>query len=71
MVQSRPRVGNRDALFVWLFAFLQHAGFNVVNTVLADESVGDAINAPPSLARSGCFSSRSPGPLSPCVAHGS
>ena len=48
MVQSRPQFGYIGALLVWLFAFLQYAGFNVFNTVLAGESVGDAVNAPAS-----------------------
>ena len=46
MVQSRPQFGYIGALLVWLFAFLQYAGFNVFNTVLAGESVGDAVNTP-------------------------
>jgi NCS1 family nucleobase:cation symporter-1 len=50
MVQSRPQFGYIGALLVWLFAFLQYAGFNVFNTVLAGESLGSAVNAPPSLA---------------------
>jgi nucleobase:cation symporter-1, NCS1 family len=48
MVQSRPQFGYICALLVWLFAFLQYAGFNVFNTVLAGESVGDAVGAPAS-----------------------
>lgn len=48
MVQSRPQFGYIGALLVWLFAFLQYAGFNVFNTVLAGESLGDAVNAPAS-----------------------
>ncbi len=50
MVQSRPQFGYIGALLVWLFAFLQYAGFNVFNTVLAGESLGDAVNAPATLA---------------------
>jgi NCS1 family nucleobase:cation symporter-1 len=50
MVQSRPQFGYIGALLVWLFAFLQYAGFNVFNTVLAGESVGDAVNAPASFS---------------------
>jgi nucleobase:cation symporter-1, NCS1 family len=48
MVQSRPQFGYIGALLVWLFAFLQYAGFNVFNTVLAGESVSDAVNTPAS-----------------------
>jgi NCS1 family nucleobase:cation symporter-1 len=50
MVQSRPQFGYIGALLVWLFAFLQYAGFNVFNTVLAGESVGDAVNTPASFS---------------------
>jgi NCS1 family nucleobase:cation symporter-1 len=48
MVQSRPQFGYIGALLVWLFAFLQYAGFNVFNTVLAGESVADAVKTPAS-----------------------
>jgi len=48
MVQSRPQFGYIGALLVWLFAFLQYAGFNVFNTALAGESFGDAVNTPAS-----------------------
>lgn len=48
MVQSRPQFGYIGALLVWLFAFLQYAGFNVFNTVLAGESIGDAVKTPAS-----------------------
>jgi NCS1 nucleoside transporter family len=47
MVQSRPQFGYIGALLVWLFAFLQYAGFNVFNTALAGESLGDAVHTPP------------------------
>jgi NCS1 family nucleobase:cation symporter-1 len=46
MVQSRPQFGYIGALLVWLFAFLQYAGFNVFNTALAGESVGAAVHTP-------------------------
>jgi nucleobase:cation symporter-1, NCS1 family len=48
MVQSRPQFGYIGALLVWLFAFLQYAGFNVFNTALAGESLGDAVHTPAS-----------------------
>ena len=32
MIQSRPQFGYLGALLVWLFAYLQYAGFNVFNT---------------------------------------
>jgi nucleobase:cation symporter-1, NCS1 family len=46
MVQSRPQFGYIGALLVWLFAFLQYAGFNVFNTVLAQQAVTQATKAP-------------------------
>jgi purine-cytosine permease-like protein len=39
MIQSRPQFGYIGALLVWLFAYLQYAGFNVFNTLLAADSV--------------------------------
>ncbi|MDQ2850496.1 cytosine permease [Dermatophilaceae bacterium Sec6.4] len=39
MIQSRPQFGYVGALLVWLFAYVQYAGFNVFNTVLAGDSV--------------------------------
>jgi NCS1 nucleoside transporter family len=44
MIQSRPQFGYIGALLVWLFAFVQYAGFNIFNTVLAGQSVGGAIS---------------------------
>lgn len=44
MIQSRPQFGYRGALLVWLFAYIQYAGFNIFNTILAGESVGGAIS---------------------------
>ena len=38
MIQSRPQFGYIGALLVWLFAYLQYAGFNVFNTILAGEA---------------------------------
>ena len=40
MIQSRPQFGYVGALLVWLFAYVQYAGFNVFNTIL----VGDAMS---------------------------
>ncbi len=40
MIQSRPQFGYVGALLVWLFAYLQYAGFNIFNTILA----GDALD---------------------------
>ena len=34
MIQSRPQFGYVGALLVWLFAYVQYAGFNVFNTIL-------------------------------------
>ncbi len=39
MIQSRPQFGYVGAILVWLFAYLQYAGFNVFNSVLAGESM--------------------------------
>jgi purine-cytosine permease-like protein len=37
MIQSRPQFGYIGAILVWLFAYLQYAGFNVFNTLLASD----------------------------------
>jgi nucleobase:cation symporter-1, NCS1 family len=39
MIQSRPQFGYVGALLVWLFAYLQYAGFNVFNSVLAGDAM--------------------------------
>ncbi|HEX2904543.1 MAG TPA: cytosine permease [Jatrophihabitans sp.] len=39
MIQSRPQFGYLGALLVWLFAYLQYAGFNVFNSILAGDSM--------------------------------
>jgi NCS1 nucleoside transporter family len=39
MIQSRPQFGYIGALLVWLFAYVQYAGFNVFNTILAGQSM--------------------------------
>src|SRR6201996_1080161 len=39
MIQSRPQFGYLGALLVWLFAYVQYAGFNVFNTVLVGDSM--------------------------------
>ncbi len=44
MIQSRPQFGYVGALLVWLFAYLQYAGFNVFNTVLAADSLDTTIH---------------------------
>ena len=41
MIQSRPQFGYVGAILVWLFAYLQYAGFNVFNSILAAESLHD------------------------------
>ncbi len=38
MIQSRPQFGYVGALLVWLFAYLQYAGFNIFNTILAGQA---------------------------------
>jgi nucleobase:cation symporter-1, NCS1 family len=44
MIQSRPQFGYLGALLVWLFAYLQYAGFNVFNTILAGQSAHSTIH---------------------------
>jgi purine-cytosine permease-like protein len=44
MIQSRPQFGYVGALLVWLFAYLQYAGFNVFNTILAGEAVAGSVH---------------------------
>jgi NCS1 nucleoside transporter family len=39
MIQSRPQFGYIGALLVWLFAYLQYAGFNIFNTILAGQAM--------------------------------
>jgi NCS1 family nucleobase:cation symporter-1 len=39
MIQSRPQFGYVGALLVWAFAYLQYAGFNIFNTILAGDSL--------------------------------
>jgi nucleobase:cation symporter-1, NCS1 family len=43
MIQSRPQFGYVGALLVWLFAYLQYAGFNVFNIILAGQSGSETI----------------------------
>ena len=44
MIQSRPQFGYVGALLVWLFAYLQYAGFNIFNTVLAGQALGASVH---------------------------
>jgi purine-cytosine permease-like protein len=39
MIQSRPQFGYVGALLVWLFAYIQYAGFNIFNTILAADAM--------------------------------
>src|ERR1700687_861957 len=39
MIQSRPQFGYVGALLVWLFAYVQYAGFNVFNTILGGDAM--------------------------------
>ena len=39
MIQSRPQFGYVGAILVWLFAYLQYAGFNIFNTLLSADSM--------------------------------
>ena len=43
MIQSRPQFGYIGAILVWLFAYLQYAGFNVFNTILAGEGISGTV----------------------------
>ncbi|MFJ9351571.1 purine-cytosine permease family protein [Streptomyces sp. NPDC101237] len=44
MIQSRPQFGYVGALLVWLFAYVQYAGFNVFNTSLAGEALNSTLH---------------------------
>ena len=44
MIQSRPQFGYVGAILVWLFAYLQYAGFNVFNTILAADSLHTTVH---------------------------
>jgi NCS1 family nucleobase:cation symporter-1 len=46
MIQSRPQFGYLGALLVWLFAYLQYAGFNVFNTILAGRALNATVHGP-------------------------
>ncbi len=46
MIQSRPQFGYVGALLVWLFAYVQYAGFNVFNTILAGDSMSRTAHGP-------------------------
>ncbi|MDQ0275961.1 purine-cytosine permease-like protein [Arthrobacter silviterrae] len=45
MIQSRPQFGYIGALLVWLFAYLQYAGFNIFNTVLAGQALAGSVHS--------------------------
>ena len=49
MIQSRPQFGYIGALLVWLFAYLQYAGFNVFNTILAGQGMGVTVGGDPKI----------------------
>src|SRR6478609_584409 len=44
MIQSRPQFGYVGALLVWLFAYLQYAGFNIFNTALAAQALDTTVH---------------------------
>jgi nucleobase:cation symporter-1, NCS1 family len=46
MIQSRPQFGYMGALLVWAFAYLQYAGFNIFNTILAGDALKSTIHGP-------------------------
>jgi NCS1 family nucleobase:cation symporter-1 len=39
MIQSRPQFGYLGALLVWLFAYVQYAGFNIFNSIIAAQAM--------------------------------
>jgi len=49
MIQSRPQFGYVGALLVWLFAYLQYAGFNIFNTILAGDALHSTVGGPPKM----------------------
>src|SRR6476661_7701465 len=44
MIQSRPQFGYIGAILVWAFAYLQYAGFNIFNTILAADSMHTTVH---------------------------
>ena len=44
MIQSRPQFGYVGAILVWLFAYLQYAGFNIFNSILAADSLNTTVH---------------------------
>jgi len=46
MIQSRPQFGYMGALLVWAFAYLQYAGFNIFNTILAGDAFHTTVSGP-------------------------
>jgi NCS1 family nucleobase:cation symporter-1 len=46
MIQSRPQFGYVGALLVWAFAYLQYAGFNIFNTILAGDALHTTVHGP-------------------------
>jgi len=46
MIQSRPQFGYVGALLVWAFAYLQYAGFNIFNTILAGDALHSTVHGP-------------------------
>jgi len=46
MIQSRPQFGYIGALLVWAFAYLQYAGFNIFNTILAGDALHATVHGP-------------------------
>jgi len=49
MIQSRPQFGYMGALLVWAFAYLQYAGFNIFNTILAADALNTTVGGPSKL----------------------
>ena len=53
MIQSRPQFGYVGAILVWLFAYLQYAGFNIFNSLLAADSMNATVHGGEALDRPG------------------
>ena len=44
MIQSRPQFGYVGALLIWLFVYVQYAGFNVFNSILAGQALNTTVH---------------------------
>ena len=44
MIQSRPQFGYVGALLIWLFVYVQYAGFNIFNSILAGQALTTTVH---------------------------